>query len=226
MLNKIIDMHNHTTWSDGAHGVDKIVKNAIKNGVAIVGISDHFNTTMCQSVSDSNFKQYLESLEEIKHKYKNKIEVLAGIEISMSKKWCQVDKLPYDTINMLDYVLFEHVDLFSDSVTLKEINKYTSKVTCKKGLTHTSLFSLGEMYGMDNVIKTLKDNDLFWELNVNPNSEDFNYIIRNKNNDLVTELFNKLKEGGIKITVGSDTHSVYSYDIDRLILGNELAQYK
>ena len=230
MLNKIMDLHNHTKWSDGAHGVEKIVKHAINNGVGIIGITDHFDTIKCHSVSNFKLKQYIESLKEIKDKYKDRIEVLAGIEICMSKDWGQVDKLPYETLNMLDYVLFEYVDcLPHDSVTLKEINEYTSKVTCKKGLAHTNIFDLGDKYDIDYVIKTLKDNDLFWEINVAPRYKYFDYIIRNKNKDFVIELFNKLKEGGIIITVGSDTHSLYSYpypyNIDRLRVGNQLAQY-
>ena len=51
---------------------------------------------------------------------------------------------------MLDYVLFEYVDcLLHDSITLKEINEYTSKVICKKGLAHTNIFDLGDKYGID-----------------------------------------------------------------------------
>lgn len=225
MLNKIMDMHNHTTWSDGLHRAEVIIENAINNGVGIIGISDHFNTIKCNSVPDFMLKQYIESLKEIKDKYKDKIEVLVGIEICMSKGWCQFDRLPYDTLNMLDYVLFEYVDFFSDSVTLQEINEYTGKVTCKKGLAHTNLFNLGKKYGLENVMKVLKDNDLFWEINVNPGYEYFDKIIENKDNIDVVELFNKLKEYEIKITVGSDTHSLRYYDIKRIRIGNQLAHY-
>lgn len=225
MLNEIMDMHNHTTWSDGAHGAEKIIENAINHGVGIIGISDHFDTYKCRSIPTSMLKQYIESIEKIKDKYKDKIKVLAGIEICMRKEWCHLDKLPFDILNMLDYVLFEYVDYFADSVTLKEINEYTSKVACDKGLAHTNLFNLGKRYGIDNVIKILQDNHLFWEINVDPGYEYFDNIIENKDTADVGELFNKLKDGGIKITVGSDTHTLYSYDIDRLSLGNQLAQY-
>lgn len=220
-----MDMHNHTIWSDGKHKTEEIIENAINNNIGIIGISDHFNTTKCKSISSYMLKQYIESLEERKDIYKDKIKVLAGVEICMSKGWCQLDKLPYDTLNKLDYVLFEYVDYFYDSVNLKEIKKYTNKITCKKGLAHTNLFSLSEKYGMDNVIKNLKDNDLFWEINVDQGYVCFDNIIRNRNKGIVIELFNKLKENGIKIMVGSDTHSLRFYDSRRIRIGNLLAQY-
>lgn len=226
MVNKVVDLHNHTIWSDGAHKPEKIIENAIDHGIEVIGISDHFDTFKCSSIPAYKLKQYIENLEEMKDKYKDKIQVLAGIEVCMSKEWCNVDELPYDTLNMLDYVLFEYVDCFSDSVTLKELKEYASKVTCKKGLAHTNLFTLGKKYGMDNVIKSLKENDLFWEINVNPGYEYFDEIIENKCSYNVAKFFNELKENDIKITVGSDTHSLNFYDIRRIRVGNLLAQYR
>ncbi|WP_160690453.1 hypothetical protein [Clostridium sp. C2-6-12] len=45
----------------------------------------------------------------------------------------------------------------------------------------------------------------------------------NNNNSQVIEIFNKLKKNNIKITVGSDTHSLWYYDINRMMIGNQLA---
>jgi len=225
MLNKIMDMHNHTTWSDGEHEAEELIENAINHGVEIIGISDHYDTIKCHSIPASMLREYIQSLEEIKNKYKGKIKVLSGIEICMNQEWCYLYNLRFDILNRLDYVLFEYVDYFPDSVTIKEMKEYTSKITCKKGLAHTNLFSLGEKYGLENVIKDLKDNDLFWEINVNPGYKYFDNIIVNKETTPVVELFNKLKEYDIKITVGSDTHSLRFYDSERIRLGNLLVNY-
>lgn len=226
MINKLMDIHNHTDWSDGAHYPEEIIENAIKNSVSIIGISDHFDTVKCNSVYAAMLNQYICNLKKLKNKYKDQIEVLAGIEICMNKEWCDLDKLPYDNLNKLDYVLFEYVDCFSGSVTLKEIKEYSGKITCKKGLAHTNLITLGNIYGLVEVIKSLKDNDLFWELNVNPGYEYFDEISENRNKNYIKNLFNKLKENGIKITVGSDTHLLCYYNIKRLKEGNELAQLR
>lgn len=223
MSYKIMDIHNHTIWSDGVGTVDEIIENAINNKVDIIGISDHFNTIKCNSVLTAKLEQYVKSLEKKKEKYKDKIEVLAGIEICMNKDWCELDRLPYDKLNKLDYVLFEYIDWFPSSVNLKELKNYVDKFTCKKGLAHTDIFSLIKKYGINNVINKIKEYDLFWEINVNKGYGYFDYIIMNKEKPEVIEVFNKLKKNKIKITVGSDTHSLYYYDINRIMIGNQLA---
>ena len=39
---KIIDLHNYTNFSyDGISGINSLVENAIKNGVDVLGITDH-----------------------------------------------------------------------------------------------------------------------------------------------------------------------------------------
>ena len=223
MSSKIMDVHNHTIWSDGAHTVEEVIENAINNKVDIIGISDHFNTIKCDSVLTAQLDKYIKALVKEKEKYKDKIEVLAGIEICMNKDWCELDNLPYDKLNKLDYVLFEYIDWFPSSVNLKEIKSYASRITCKKGLAHTNIFSLIKKYGMSKVIKLMKENELFWEINVNRGYEYFDYIIMNSHKSQVIEVFNKLKKNKIKITVGSDTHSLWYYDVNRIMIGNELA---
>ncbi len=43
-----------------------------------------------------------------------------------------------------------------------------SCLNAKAGLAHTDIFKLGERYGLD-IIKILRDNDIFWELNTSGN---------------------------------------------------------
>lgn len=39
---KITDIHNHTKYSyDGSNTCEEIIKNAIANGISVLGISDH-----------------------------------------------------------------------------------------------------------------------------------------------------------------------------------------
>lgn len=225
MLNKLMDIHNHTNWSDGIHTAEEIIENAINNRIEIIGISDHFDTIKCNSVPIDKLKQYIQRMKKLKDKYKDLIKVVVGIEICMKKSWCDLGSLPYAELNKLDYVLFEYIDLYPDSVTLEEIKEYTSKITCEKCLAHTDILNLKAKYGYERLIKSLKENDLFWELNVNSSYEYFDEIMNNRKKGYVDELFNRLKEDGIKISVGSDTHSLCFYDLNRLIIGNVLAQY-
>jgi len=222
---ELMDLHNHTIWSDGIHTADEIIRNAIKNGVDIIGISDHFDTLKCHSVLSNILDTYIEKIDELKVKYRSKIKVMAGVEICMNKNLSRLDELPYDNLNKLDYILFEYIDWFSGSVTLPELKFYADKFTCRKGLAHTNIFELIKKYGVDEVLTILKDNDIFWEINVNPGYEYFDVIMKYRNNPKMESFFNRLKASDIRITVGSDTHSLYFYDINRIREGNELARY-
>lgn len=225
MVNELMDMHNHTILSDGCHTPEKIIENAIKNGVTQVGISDHYNTIKCRSVSEKALDKYISHLDLLKKNYKNDIEVLIGIEICTNREWCDLERLSIYKLNQLDYVLLEYVDLFSDSITFKEIDKYVNKFNCRVGLAHTNLFETSRKYGLDFATDVLQKNNLFWEINVNPGYEYFDYIMDELESNEVRSLFKKLKEKDVEITVGSDTHSLIYYDIERLKQGNRLAKY-
>jgi histidinol phosphatase-like PHP family hydrolase len=221
---KLMDMHNHSNWSDGDNDVEEIILNGIKNGLNLIGISDHFETSKCNSIHVNELNSYIKTIESMKQKYKDKITILSGIEICLNKDWCKVDCLPFEQFDYLDYVLFEYVDIFENSVTLEEIENYTCKVKCKKGLAHTNLLDLSEKYGIDKLLKLIKHNNLFWEINVNEGYEYFDYIIKNKEKNKVKNFLKKLNEYKIEITVGSDTHNLIFYEVDRIFMGNKLAQ--
>lgn len=225
MVNELMDMHNHTILSDGCNTPEEIIENAIENGVTKVGISDHYNTIKCYSVSEKGLDKYIRHLELLKKNHKDDIDVLTGIEICTNREWCDLERLPIDKLNQLDYILLEYVDLFSDSITFKEIDKYVSKFKCRVGLAHTNLFETCRKYGLDFVADVLQKNNLLWEINVNPGYEYFDYIMDELENNEVRNLFQKLKEKNVEIIVGSDTHSLIYYDVGRLKKGNRLAKY-
>ena len=66
-----IDLHLHTTASDGKLSLRDLVNRAIKDNAKIIAITDH----------DS-----LASLKEIKNYNSKKITIIPGIEISCEKK--------------------------------------------------------------------------------------------------------------------------------------------
>lgn len=221
-----MDLHNHTIWSDGIHTPEKIIQNAIVNSVTTIGISDHFETDKCQSVLKKDIKNYIMNINELKEKYKDRIQVLAGIEICMNKELCDLDNLPYEELNKLDYVLLEYIDYFKHSVKLSEIGKYTSKLTCKIGLAHTNLLNACKIYGLRYVINTLKDHNLFWELNVNEGYDYFDEVVNSIDSWKTSRLLKKLKKNNILMSVGSDTHSLDYYDIEKLTIGNMIAKHQ
>ena len=221
-----MDLHNHTTWSDGAHTPEEIIQNAIVNSVTAVGISDHFQTDKCDSVSSKDLQKYIEDINGLKEKYKNKIEILAGIEICMNKELSDLENLPYEYLNKLDFVLLEYIDFFKHSVKFSEIGEYTSKLTCRIGLAHTNLLNSCKIYGLKYVINTLKAHDLFWELNVNEGYDYFDEVVKSIDSWRTSRLLKKLKKNNIPMSVGSDTHSLEYYNIDKLKVGNMIAKHQ
>ncbi|WP_308410406.1 PHP domain-containing protein [Mesotoga sp. Brook.08.YT.4.2.5.1] len=41
----MIDIHNHTIFSDGRNTVEEVIQSASLKGLHVVGISDHFDLT-------------------------------------------------------------------------------------------------------------------------------------------------------------------------------------
>ncbi len=104
--------HNHTTWSDGFHTPEGLVKKAIKLGFSEVGLTDHYYTLKGEvnCVTDENLDEYILMIKDLRELYHKEISVLAGLEIDTSAFNLYRSMLPFSKLNELDYVLFEYVD--------------------------------------------------------------------------------------------------------------------
>lgn len=217
------DVHNHTIWSDGENTIEEMVLNAIEKNVSVIGISDHFNTNKCKSVSINNLSKYLKEINVIKKKYKDKVEVLAGMEICILPYPNSMSNIPIDLINKFDFVLIEYLDLLAPSIDLSFVRDFLSKITCKKGLAHTDLIKLSNKFNsLEDTIKFLKDNDLYWELNSSSSCEAL-YDISSGDNKIL-ELIDMLNKYNIEVIPGSDTHDLIDYEYGRLNRANKLIE--
>lgn len=76
------DLHVHTTFSDGKNTPEEVVLAAIKKGVKTLGFSDHsytpFDTSYC--MKEEQVSNYINEINALKEKYRDKIEILCGIE--------------------------------------------------------------------------------------------------------------------------------------------------
>ena len=77
------NLHSHTRFSDGSDEPEKYVLEAIKKGMSVYGFSCHaplpFETSW--SMKESDLNNYRNTIRSLKMKYKNKINILAGLEI-------------------------------------------------------------------------------------------------------------------------------------------------
>ena len=76
------DFHVHTTLSDGKSTPEEVVLSAIEKGITTLGISDHSNTPFDDDycLKAGSEEEYRRTIGELKEKYKDKIEILCGME--------------------------------------------------------------------------------------------------------------------------------------------------
>ncbi len=76
------DLHTHTIYSDGENTPEEMILAAIDLGLQAIGISDHSYTSFDESycMSRGNTAAYKAELKELKEKYRDRIQVLCGIE--------------------------------------------------------------------------------------------------------------------------------------------------
>lgn len=203
-----VDLHNHTKFSyDGSNTPEEIIENAINNGIDVIGITDH------QFTIGDNLPVYYEYIQHCKIKYADKIKVLCGLEIGT--RLAPPQALPKAT-KLFDYVLFESLD-DTRAMDFYEFLEWRKQFSCKAGLAHTDIFLLGERYGLD-IIKVMRDNNIFWELNTSGNYLYYYDFLTNSKKQQI------IKESGISVSVGSDTHYIAEYRKKQIRRANELLQ--
>lgn len=203
-----VDLHNHTIFSyDGSNTPEEIIENAISHSVDVIGITDH------QFTINEKLPEYFEYISHCKIKYRDKIKVLCGLEIGTRPRPVNLQAA---ASQQFDYVLFESLD-DTRAMDFYEFLEWRRLFTCKVGLAHTDIFKLSERYGAD-MIKILKDNDIFWELNVSGN---YDYYYDFLTNDKKQQI---IRDSKITVSIGSDTHWIEEYRFKQLRKANELMQ--
>lgn len=201
-----VDLHNHTVFSyDGSNTPDEIIENAIAHSIDVIGITDH------QFSIGDKLSEYFEYIQHCKIKYGGKIRVLCGLEIGTRPK---PQDLSAAAVSQFDYVLFESLD-DPRAMDFFEFLEWQKMFKCKKGLAHTDIFALSKRYGL-NLLDELKKNDIFWELNTSGN---YNYYYDFLTNEKKQKA---VKDSGITMSVGSDTHWVEEYRFRQIRQANEL----
>lgn len=81
------DFHTHTTFCDGKDSPEDMVLSAIEKGMDAIGFSMHSFVQFDLDVCDNPMAlyDYKKEVERLKEKYKNKINILCGIEQDIYK---------------------------------------------------------------------------------------------------------------------------------------------
>jgi histidinol phosphatase-like PHP family hydrolase len=200
----LINLHTHTTYSDGDFLPDDIVRRAYQGGLTHIAITDHFETSKVPSpLKAENFERYMSNLDALKEMYKGRIEVLAGVEIDTNPMRCKLESLPIDLINRLDVVLFEYA---SDSINggcqlegLEDFRRQLTRPIC--GLCHWDMDRIFPYRDPNELANTLNVMGMFVEISTSPfyTRDGLPYFIH-------AERFFRSFKGKVKVSIGTDTH--------------------
>ncbi len=199
------DLHNHSGNSfDAIDTPEDIILKGISSGLDSMGITDH------NYWITGFFDHELAQLSAVREKYKDKIKVLYGMEVS----FLRLDGLDPEMLEGYDYCLFEY--FINADVPFDQVCRFADSFPCRVGIAHTDMFRYEEQYGVP-ALEMMAEHNIFWELNVNKDKI-HNFREHQYCKDLVSSDYqqNRIKELGVELSVGSDTHDLTYYDPSRV----------
>jgi len=205
-----LNLHIHSIYSDGRNTIEQIIKKALKTGLDYICITDHLtNSWKADLIPNLNnpdkIKRYLEEISQFKEllaKENKTLTLFKGIEIDISSSENYI--INNISPNKFDLILFEYLESFEGIAFVKKILEYWKKKNYDEfpliGLAHfdPSFFIIR---GLDTLIEFLKQYDIIVEFN-----SSYPQLYSRKH-----EIFyNKLKDSGIKVSIGCDSHHISS----------------
>ena len=206
----IVDLHAHTNFSkDAADDPEELIKKMIESGVQVFGITDHNH--WIKGIE----KEQNAAIRKLAEKYKDKIKIYCGIELSTRPSWELCD---FSVPKAYDYALIENVDE-AESVTGGDLFGYAEKVGIPCGVAHTDLFGFAKRLGVpaDEYFKKMAEKGIFWEMNVNYDSthgyREHEYVKRFFASEEEQKV---IRNAGVYLSVGFDGHRMIDYDVNRV----------
>ncbi len=208
-----INLHIHSSFSDGKNSIEQIIKKSLKLKLDYIAITDHFTDSWKSWVSklkdNIKIEEYLNTISNCQN-YLNKndkeLTLFKGIEIDLSSSEGFIKK--YIEPEKFNLMLFEYLDTFEAIGFLRDIIQFWKR--CFKPLNEFPILGLAHfdpsyfIHGnLDILINFLKENNIYFEFN---SSYSTYYSLQNK------LFFEKLKENNIPVAIGCDTHNIKNLD--------------
>ncbi|MBO5733721.1 MAG: histidinol-phosphatase [Clostridia bacterium] len=122
------NLHTHTVYCDGKNTPEEMVLTAIRKGFSSLGFSGHAYTPHDDSycMTPDNTLKYIDEINLLKEKYKDKIEIYLGCECDL---YSLIDRSKYDyTIGSVHYVKTPDGNLHpidhTEDIMIDVVNKY------------------------------------------------------------------------------------------------------
>lgn len=199
------DLHNHSTWSDGAHSIAEMAEAAQARGYEYFALCDHSKRlTVANGLDEKRLAQQIKEIDKFNEGCKG-FRLLKGSE---------VDILEDGTLDLSDDILKE-LDLVVVSVHSKfnlSREKQTERVLRALDHPYTTILAHPtgrlilerEPYEIDipRVIEQAKQRGCYLELNANPMRLDLN--------DAYCQM---AKQAGVLISIDVDAHRAQDLDL-------------
>ena len=203
------DYHTHTIYSDGKTTIKENVEQAIKQGLEIIGISDHGYKHMGFGVKYEKYPYIREEIDKLQEQYKN-IKILMGIECNILDDKGSID-IDERILSFVDYVMAG----YHFGSTPKNI----------RGLKNHAFNYIEPLknkeidYNTKALINAMKQNDLF--ILTHPGDKGYVNIeeiakvavqtntvleINERHHNLTYEQLMKIKDYDLKYVISSDAH--------------------
>ncbi len=199
----VSNLHNHTPFSDGAYTIDEICEAHLElRGFRVdgVGISDHlFCTPSSRAIqSERDFdrifaaetRRYVDAVQQAKQRWAGRLQIFCGAEINWPLNKGNLGRIR-ELMGGIDYVLFEYADWPGLTMLANQARRWP----CPVGLAHTAVDVQFPNTSMDQVVRTLANARVFYELNVKM------YPLAHHE-----RWFNLLPAHRVLVSLGTDTH--------------------
>ena len=235
------DYHVHTSFSfDSDSTPEDMIKAAVQKGMKTICITDHQDIDFAEPGWDIDFKNYFPTLRKLQDEYRDKIEVLIGMEFGLqmhlSKQCAELaKKYPFDyiigSIHLFDGYDPYYPGYFDDKtdeegyrrafeITLDNIRNTSDydvlghiDYIVRYGKSQAEDYSYGKYADyLDEILKHLIQNGKGLELNTGGWKYGLSFTHPHQ------DILKRYKElGGEIITIGSDAHSPehVGYDFQR-----------
>lgn len=200
------DLHNHTTWSDGAAGIEEMARGAIARGRKVLAITDHSGgLSVTGGLDVERLRQQRLEMRGVQSRLDGQILLLQGAEVEIRADG-SLD-YPDDVLDELDIVVASlHTSLRQprEQVTARLLNAVRNPHVDIIG--HPSGRLLGYREGadldMEQVLAAARDSGVALEINANPSRLDLDEVYARR-----------AAEMGIPIAINTDSHAPDQMDL-------------
>ncbi|MHA1207032.1 MAG: PHP domain-containing protein [Candidatus Hodarchaeales archaeon] len=189
---ELIDLHIHTTFSDGFSAPINVIQTAVAKNLKHICITDHYSNSKPALNTLDELREYHQIITKLKRKFSTQIQISVGIEVDLLSisSLDDLQTIPWDLI------LFEYVFAVSNwKENFKKVIKFKQnrKSDFYIGLAHTR-FSRVTHSEFDQVMTSIRENEIIIELNT-------------RYQNFVDRWFSYLDEQNW-YSIGSDAHSL------------------